>query len=320
MLTYLEVNLCYLLPPTVVLCLLLRPFISDFDKFKLVSLTGLAIVYTTLWSSFMVYHKAWWYCKRAVINTHAHVPIEEYLFFILQTIFTTLWTILCTRWTFHSLFLKRTSQFQVIRFGVIVVLALLMYVGWINAIPATKTFYMGSILCWNSLIFIILWYLSGPYVCKRWKVTLISNIVPSIYLCYVDVIIQRAHILSINEATSLGICPIESLPLEKIAFILSTNILIVFVSHTLDKSKAIIDTYYTEPFAIASNVSTRKRIFGYIKILCEYSLYNQQKYDSSVISDIETCLNVHTKRGKVLNLLFFRSGNFTNCAICRAII
>lgn len=308
-----EVHFYYTLPPTILLYLLMRPLIGSFDKIKLISISALAVIYTTPWDNYIIYHKAWWYRKDAVIGTIGYVPIEEYLFFIIQTVFTTLWTSLCARWTLNSLFLKSTNQtqFQLIRYSVIAALAVIMYIGWIHAIPATKTFYMGSILWWILFVVIILWYLSGPYVCKRYKATLISVLAPSIYLCYVDVIALRARVWHINEATSLEIFLVDDLPLEEVAFFFLTNILVAIGSHAFDKSKAVIDTYHTEPFPAGTNISTKKRLFGYIKMLLEGSVCNEQNFDPSVITDLETCITVLDRASKSFSLAAncFPNGN-----------
>lgn len=216
MLTYLQVHIYYTLPPTIILYLLMRPLIGSFDKIKIITLCTLALVYTTPWDNYIIYHKAWWYRKDAVIGTIGYVPIEEYLFFIIQTILTALWTTFCSRWTLNSLHLQHSNRvnFYMTRNAVISILLISMITGFTYAIPATKTFYMGSIVWWTLFVVIVLWYMCGPYVIKRYRETLISILVPSLYLCYVDLIALRAQVWHINEATSLEIFPVDDLPLE----------------------------------------------------------------------------------------------------------
>lgn len=309
-----EVHLYYTLPPTILLYLLMRPFIGSFDKIKIIALCTLALVYTTPWDNYIIYHKAWWYRKDAVIGTIGYVPIEEYLFFIIQTIFTSLWMSLCSRWTLNSLYLKNTNRFQfyLIRYAVISLAMIAMIIGWQNAIPATKTFYMGSIVWWTLLVVVGLWYLCGAYVFKRYKETLISIIVPSVYLCYVDVIALRARVWHINEATSLEIFLIDDLPLEEITFFFLTNVIVTLGSHACDKSKAVIDSYFREPFPVGSNISAKKRFLEYVRMLIGGSICNEQNFDSTVITDLETCIVVLDKASKSFSLAAncFPNGNF----------
>lgn len=228
MLTYMQVHLYYTLPPTIILYLLMRPLIGNYDKIKIIALCALALVYTTPWDNYIIYHKAWWYRKDAVIGTIGYVPIEEYLFFIIQTIFTSLWSSFCMRWTLNSLYLKTTdrTKFYLVRYVALAILFMVMTYGWIHAIPATKTFYLGSITWWTTLVVMLIWYVAGAYVAKRYKATLITVLMPSFYLCYVDLIALRARVWHINEATSLEIFPVDDLPIEEITFFFITNLIV----------------------------------------------------------------------------------------------
>lgn len=282
----------------------MRPFIGSFDKIKIISLCALALIYTTPWDNYIIYHKAWWYRRDAVIGTIGYVPIEEYLFFIIQTILTALWTTCCSRWSLNSLYLQQSNSLKLhsIRYVTITILIIFIIIGWKNAIPATKTFYMGSIAWWTLLVVVFLWYVSGSYVCKRFKVTLISVLVPSVYLCYVDLIALRARVWHINEATSLEIFPVDELPIEEITFFFMTNIIVGLGSHAFDKSKAVIDTYCREPFPVGSSINAKKRFYCYIKMLLGGSAFNEQHFDQSVISDLKTCIAVLDKASKSFSL------------------
>ncbi len=49
----------------------------------------LAVVYTTPWDNYLVATRVWYYDPRLVLNIQlGFVPLEEYLFFILQTLLT----------------------------------------------------------------------------------------------------------------------------------------------------------------------------------------------------------------------------------------
>lgn len=304
MLTYLQVHFYYTLPPTIILYLFMRPLIGSFDKIKIISLCALALIYTTPWDNYIIYHKAWWYRKDAVIGTIGYVPIEEYLFFIIQTILTALWTTFCSRWTLNSIYLQQSTaiKFYSIRYVTITILIIFIVIGWMNAIPATKTFYLASIAWWTLLVVAFLWYVSGSYVCNRMRATLISVLVPSVYLCYVDIIALRARVWHINEATSLEIFLVDDLPIEEITFFFFTNIIVALGSHAFDKSKAVIDTYCREPFPVGSNVNAKKRFFSYIKMLLEVSAFNEQEFDSSVINDLKTCIVILDKASKSFSM------------------
>lgn len=304
MLTYMEVHLYYTIPPTVILFLLMRPLTSNFDRLKIFILCSLAVLYTTPWDNYIIYHKAWWYRKDAVLGTIGYVPVEEYLFFIIQTIFTALWTSACSRWTIHSLHLRQPSKqtFFVTRYVTLSVMMVLVVVGWTHAIPATKSFYLGSITWWVLLVVIFLWYIAGAYYCERFKMIVVCVVVPTVYLCYVDVIALRARVWHINEATSLEMFPIDDLPIEEIVFFFMTNLIVALGSSAFDKSKAVIDTYFKEPFTVGSVVTIQERFTKYLKMMLAGSLSDENQQDPQVINDLEICIEVLDEASKSFSL------------------
>lgn len=304
MLTYLEVHLYYTLPPTIILYLLLRPVLSNFDKMKVAVLCTVAVAYTTPWDNYIIYHKAWWYRKDAVIGTIGYVPIEEYMFFIIQTVFTTLWTSLCNRWTMNALHLRQPDPLKraVLRYGVMGALAALGCWGWLNAIPATKTFYLGSIAWWALLVVIVIWFLAGTYIVSRLSSLYACILVPTVYLCYVDVIALRAKVWHINEATSLELFLVDDLPIEEIIFFLVTNVIVALGSCAFDKSKAIIDTYFKEPFAVGTNISTLDRFMVYLRMLLTGALTDDTSFDPTAIDDLENCIKTLKRASKSFSL------------------
>lgn len=299
-----EVHLYYTIPPTVILFLLMRPLISNFERMKMIVLCTLAVLYTSPWDNYIIYHKAWWYRKDAVLGTIGYVPIEEYLFFIIQTIFTALWTSACSRWTIHSLHLRQPSKgkFFVIRYITLSVMISAVVLGWTHAVPATKTFYLGSITWWAMLVVTLLWYIAGVYIYQRIRMILLCVVVPSVYLCYVDLIALRARVWHINEETSLEVFPVDELPLEEIIFFVVTNFIVVLGSSAFDKSKAVIDTYFKEPFPLGCDVSMNARFVKYIKMLASVSLCDESRHDPQVIDDLELCIEVLDEASKSFSL------------------
>lgn len=310
MLTYMQVHLYYTLPPTIFLYLLIRPLITSFDKIKILTLCILAVVYTTPWDNYIIYHKAWWYGKDAVIGNIGYVPIEEYIFFVVQTIFTSLWTICCTRWTLHSLYLRSSKSltFQLKKYFGIVIMVIAILWGWFNAIPATKTFYLCSILWWTSLVVVMLWYITSSYIVQRYQHILISAVFPSLYLCYVDLIALRARVWHINEMTSLEIFVLPELPVEEVIFFFLANFMVVMGGVGFDKSKAVIDTYFKDPL----HQNSKQGYVSNIKMLARAAFTQESKLDFTVIDDLATCIDVLKEGSKTFSVAAncFPNGNF----------
>lgn len=310
MLTYMQVHLYFTLPPTILLYLLIRPVISSFDRMKMLTLCILAVTYTTPWDNYIIYHKAWWYRKDAVIGTIGWVPIEEYIFFVIQTIFTSLWTICCSRWTLHSLHLRHTKRLQseLIKYLGIVLMVIAILCGWLHAIPDRKTFYLCSIIWWSLLVVVILWYIGSSYIVRRYQQILCSVVLPSVYFCYVDLIALRAKVWHINERTSLEMFPISELPIEEVIFFFITNFMVVMGAAGFDKSKAVIDTYFRE--SLQQNSKTG--YFSNIKLLVTAAICQEHKLDSTVIDDLATCIDILNEGSKTFSIAAncFPNGNF----------
>lgn len=301
MLTYLQVHLYFTLPPTIILYFFTRPLITSFDRIKILTLCILAVTYTTPWDNYIIYHKAWWYRNDAVIGTIGFVPIEEYIFFIIQTIFTSLWTISCSRWTLNSLYLRNSKSltFQLIKYVGITLMIVAILIGWFNAIPATKSFYSCSIIWWSLLIVAVLWCIYSTYIVQRYQQILFSVVCPSVYLCYVDLIALRANVWHINERTSLEIFVVPELPIEEVIFFFITNFMVVMGAAGFDKSKAIIDTYFKEP--LQSNLKFNGYV-GNIKMLLTAAVSQKHVEDSTVIDDLATCIEILNEGSKTFSI------------------
>ncbi len=87
--TYLQFLSLFVCIPLGLLGWQLRHRLRRLDLVMLVGLATIAVVYTTPWDNYLVATGVWYYDPRLVLNrTIGYVPVEEYLFFILQTFLT----------------------------------------------------------------------------------------------------------------------------------------------------------------------------------------------------------------------------------------
>ncbi|MFN3179873.1 MAG: lycopene cyclase domain-containing protein, partial [Thermus sp.] len=84
--TYLQFHLTFLLPPLLILLLLARPRPPRLWAYLLMPL--IALVYTTPWDNYLVWKGVWGYPEGRVLLRIGYVPLEEYLFFLLQPLLT----------------------------------------------------------------------------------------------------------------------------------------------------------------------------------------------------------------------------------------
>jgi lycopene cyclase domain-containing protein len=96
--TYLQFLAVFVGIPIVAVLLLLRRDLTRIPWPAIGAVCLLALVYTTPWDNMLVASGVWSYPRERVANVVLGVvPIEEYGFFVLQTILTSLFTLLLIR-------------------------------------------------------------------------------------------------------------------------------------------------------------------------------------------------------------------------------
>ncbi len=202
--------------------------LSSLPPHRLVLLHVLiAVVYTTPWDNYLVATQVWWYEPSLVTGlTLGWVPIEEYTFFVLQTVLTGSWAL----WLMPRLL--RAPQWQPsagIRKWMVFLLGLLwLPTPWLlfqRVLPAT---YLSLILVW-ALPPVMLQMAFGADILWRYR-RLVTTIilVPTIFLWIADALAIRIGIWTISSEQTLGLHLPGGLPLEEAVFFLMTNVLIGF--------------------------------------------------------------------------------------------
>lgn len=192
------------------------------------ALIVVAVAYTTPWDNYLVATNVWWYDPALVTGiVIGWVPIEEYTFFVVQTLMTGMWTVWLARrignpqqtpndGSGNRLRLLATAAVGMLWVGSVVLLAS----GWR---PGT---YLGLELVW-ALPPIMLQLGFGADILWRQRRVVFWGIVPTtVYLCLGDAVAIGSGTWTIDPAQSTGIL-VGNLPLEEIVFFLITNTLVV---------------------------------------------------------------------------------------------
>jgi lycopene cyclase domain-containing protein len=218
--TYLQFHLVFILPPLVLLLLWARPRGKALIAYLLMPL--IALVYTTPWDNLLVAREVWGYPDGRVLFTIGYVPIEEYLFFVLQPLLTG--ALAYKLATTSPPPASGPGLARVIGGGVTLLVAALgvMLLGL-----GDNNLYMGLILAYFAPVFVLQWAFGGDLL-WAWRRTLFLAVaIPTLYLWLADwFAITRAGIWWISETWTLGIKPF-GLPLEEATFFLVTNLAIV---------------------------------------------------------------------------------------------
>lgn len=201
---------------------------SDNEKtawFAIAVHVTLALIYTTPWDNYLVATGVWHYNPALVTGiVFGYVPLEEYIFFVLETLFVGLWWFLMQK-VASPVHFKPSSKVRFWSSAVLLILWIFSIIIFFSAWkPGT---YLSITLLW-ALPPIILQCAFGADVLWHHRKLLLATVLPiSIYLSFVDSLAISATTWTIDPVRSTGLF-IGKLPLEEGVFFLITVILITF--------------------------------------------------------------------------------------------
>ena len=214
----------------------------------------LALLYTTPWDNYLVATGVWYYNPALVTGlVIGYVPIEEYTFFVVETILSGLW------WWFLARRLSAPQKEFRPNKALVYVSTCVLILTWLLF---TYFFFFGDAK-WTYLSITVFWALPailpqllfGADILWHYrKLVLLGLLVPAAYLSLMDIVALKETTWSISEGQTMGILFFGILPLEEVVFFFITNVLIVF-GMTL-----LLANVSQERFAeIRSRLSVRKR-------------------------------------------------------------
>ncbi len=236
--SYLTFHLVFILPPIVVLAAGIpgiRHRLGRRGILPVLLVPPIAFLYTTPWDNYLVYREVWWYGPDRVMGTLGYVPIEEYMFFLLQPILTGLFTLhlLARRKGAGEAGLREIPGLRLepppaspgrARLLTVLPWFLLTALGaWLLTVPSGL--YMGLILAWASPVVALMWLYDGPRLWRFVHVMGLAVAVPTLYLWVADWYAIRDGIWAISPEYTLGWNPL-GLPVEEAVFFLITNVLV----------------------------------------------------------------------------------------------
>lgn len=224
--TYFQFLLIFLGVPIVVLLWLNRRHLSRFHALTLVGMMAIALIYTTPWDNYLVANQIWWYAPAQVIGlTLGWVPVEEYMFFLLQPLCVGLLLLALQRrfppgWTPRG---RRPSSVLVLGTLLLVwtIAAILLWVG-----PSSTT-YLSLELVWALPPLLLQLAFGGDLLRASYRSAGPALLAGSLYFTLADVVAIEAGIWTIHPDYTLGLNPLISLVLEEAVFFALTNALVI---------------------------------------------------------------------------------------------
>ena len=186
----------------------------------------LAVIYTTPWDNYLVATRVWYYNPRLVSGiVFGYVPLEEYTFFLLQTLLVGLW------WQMVVRRINSTGKFQPsqrLRYTTSIIVAVI----WLGAAliflshwkPLT---YLSAILFWAIPPMIPQLFFGADILWHHRKLLAWTILPLGLYLSFADSLAIKSGTWVINPAQSTNIF-IGNLPLEEAVFFFLTVAMVSF--------------------------------------------------------------------------------------------
>jgi lycopene cyclase domain-containing protein len=187
-----------------------------------------AVIYTTPWDNYLVATNVWWYPPERVVGlTLGWVPIEEYTFFVLQSLLAGMWWLwLARRLPVDERPLPRAWRVRWISTALLGLAWLIMAAFFAYGGPQFT--YLGLILLW-AIPPIMMQIIVGADVLWRHRAVVGAALASlTLYLAAADFLAIGDGIWTIDPAQSLQIYLGGVLPLEEFLFFLVTNTLLTF--------------------------------------------------------------------------------------------
>lgn len=182
----------------------------------------LSVIYTSPWDQHLINRGIWFYGDKVVSSWILGIPLGEYIFFVLQTIGTSLFLYLIS---FEPV--KNTGAKIFGNISYALPSALITILGlWMVISGSLSSFYLGSILAWAGPIITLQWAYGGRKLWEQKKTLLIGIVIPSFYLWVIDAIAISKELWILPLETRTGI-EVFSLPIEEAVFFLVTNMMVV---------------------------------------------------------------------------------------------
>lgn len=230
--TYFQILLVFIVPPVLVLANSLRGKATRTAWTLLGILVIVAVVYTTPWDNYLVANAIWWYDPALVTGiTLGWVPIEEYTFFVLQTLFTGMFYLLVRRQMKNTNAAHRQYSKRVRWFSLLLVAAIwLVSVGLLLA-GGDRWRYLAITVAWAFLPIMLQVGFGADFLLAGWKTVGLAIALPTLYLCAVDWMAIGFGTWTISPDYTTGLLLAGQLPVEEAVFFLLTNVLVVFGLH-----------------------------------------------------------------------------------------
>lgn len=215
--TYIEFLLIFTVIPIIILLFLLRKNLDAVYLKWLLVVSVIAFTATSGWDNYAVYSGIWHFPEDKTLSIKLfYVPVEEYMFFFLQTFTTGL---------VQFIFIKKYFNGSQKYFSFLLAAVLIFQTNEITKLPFDNFNYLFHLFSWGGFFILIQIIAGRKKIPKYISAIIIPSVIMTIYFSIADSISIGQGIWDFDPLQTTGI-RIFNIPLEEILFFLVTNILI----------------------------------------------------------------------------------------------
>ena len=221
--TYGHFLLVFLVAPILVLAVVLRARYSRRYVAATAAMIVVAVVYTTPWDNAIVAMGVWTYDPARVWGVLLGVvPLEEYLFFVLQSVLTAQVLVGLAPHLRAQARSAPPAPWRPGTLGAAVPFALIVP----GAASLGHLTYLAFELGWALPVIALQWMLGHEVLRARWRLLLAGVALPSTYLTLADALAIHEGIWTLCPTLTLGVAPL-GIPFEEALFFTLTNVMLV---------------------------------------------------------------------------------------------
>lgn len=222
-LTYLQFHLVFVIPAVVAVTAVRLPGWRGLPRAYRLGvplMTVVAVAYTAPWETYLIGRGVWGYGSGTVVARLFQIPLEEYLFIVLEVVLAGMWLAVLPRPEVDIPPMDLGER----GFGLVAGLA----VGaagftWTQFVDAT---YMGWLLTWAAPVLAVQWAYGWAYLWRIRRTVAAAVLGPTLYLCVADRVAIHIGVWELSETYTIG-WTILGLPVEEAAFFLLTSLFLV---------------------------------------------------------------------------------------------
>ena len=214
---YIEFLFLFTVIPVIILAIFLRKYLDIVYVKWLLIVSVIAFAATAGWDNYAVYSGIWHFPEDKTLGIKLfYVPVEEYLFFFLQTFTTGL---------VQLFFIKKNIDINIKKSIFLLIPLLFFQTNEILKLPFGNLNYLFHLFSWGGFFIIIQIFAGRKKIINNIFLIVMPSLIMTLYFSIADSISIGQGIWEFDPLQTTGI-RLYNIPLEEILFFLVTNILI----------------------------------------------------------------------------------------------